>query len=374
MGINTYKCDVDFILKMTIFEPIMEKKVLICIYFMASVFALAMLLYAPKSYHISPAKMSTTATVAISGDMMQHLPQVTAARDENGVYDYRENFRYIEPLWREADFAIVNFETTVSADGNYSGYPRFSSPASIVKSLHESGVTLCALANNHCCDRNAEGIEATIATMDSIGVRHTGVYADTLSSRKITMLNKGHLRIALLNYTYGTNGIAPPNGCVVNLIDSTQMLDDIARARQEYIASHVVVFLHWGEEYERRGNKHQQKLAMWLREKGADVVVGSHPHVVQQIDTANRVVYSLGNLISNQQAEYTDSGITVLLTFEIGKAPTIDYTPHWCDKFAPTRQERYRILTPKDSVVIQSPYVLSRFRKAIKQAREAAGI
>lgn len=327
----------------------------------------------PHGGSVEQPDLATKVTLSFSGDIIQHRPQMTAAQTANGSYDFSGNFAHIDTVWRSVDFAIVNYETTVSVNGKHTGFPLFSAPDDVAKHLYNSGVRYLGLANNHCCDKGMAGIKKSLASFDSIGFRHTGLYADSASSTTILMLNKGIFRIALLNYTYSTNGIPIPRGARVNLIDTVKMLRDITRARADSAATHVVAFMHWGVEYQRKANAAQKQIGLWLRHNGVDVVVGSHPHVVQQIDTVNRIVYSLGNFISNQQDRYTDSGITVKLTFERSLPPVIEFIPHWCDKFAPTRAQKYRVLTERDTILINNAAILTKFKNALIEAREAVG-
>lgn len=286
-------------------------------------------------------------TITFSGDMMQHLPQVNAARVNNKTFDYSRNFAYIDTLWKRADFAIVNFETTISTDSIYSGYPLFHSPREFADAIYTAGVDVMALANNHCLDGSSKGVHYTIKTLHNIGFKTTGVYSDSLSACAITMLCKNKFRVALLNYTYGTNGLTAPKGVIVNLIDSVKIARDILRAKNDSLATHLIAFIHWGQEYQRKANREQIKLGLWCRKNGVDVVVGSHPHVVQNIDTTNRIVYSLGNFISNQQDKYTDEGMTLHLTLSSKKEPTMRFVHHRCERNNKVRKERYRVIPIK---------------------------
>lgn len=269
-------------------------------------------------------------TLVFSGDVMQHMPQVEAARETDGTYNYLPCFQYIRPLWESADFTVVNLETTLAEDGaRYSGYPCFASPKSLAAALKISGVDVAALANNHCCDRGAPGIRTTVETLDSLGLGHVGVYSDSSEvSKRPLMLTKGRYKVALLNYTYGTNGMPVPRGMVVNRMDTVVIAEQVAVARRDS-ATHVVVFLHWGEEYQRHPNREQRELAAWCQVQGMDVVVGSHPHVAQPIDTVAGVVWSLGNFVSNQRGRYQDGGLSVRITLLMDEKPKIEFIPHW---------------------------------------------
>ena len=299
-----------------------------------------------------PAKPpSEPLTIIFSGDFMQHMPQVRAARAEDGSFDYSPVFRSIGPYWKSADFAIVNLETTVSTNAKYSGYPMFRSPSQVAYALRDAGVDITVLANNHCVDGGESGVRATLHHLDSAGILHTGIRMKNTVSDSILVFGRDDYRVALLNYTYDTNGIPVPKNVSVNHIDTTLIKRDITLAHERN-SSHIIVFFHWGIEYSRHPNKEQRQIAAWCRANGVDIVIGSHPHVVQPIDTANRIVYSLGNLVSNQSQRYTDGGISVKVTLHGDSMVNIDYTPHWVDIYG---KDRYRILLPGDTVINNNP-------------------
>lgn len=296
--------------------------------------------------------------IVFSGDVMQHMPQVSAALHDS-TYNYDSCFEAISPLWREADWTVVNLETTLTDDGKYSGYPMFASPQSLARALRDAGVDLMALANNHCLDRGRRGVVTTLHTIDSLGIARVGVYTDSLESERGTMLVADNFRVAVLNYTYGTNGIRVPSGVVVNMIDTLLIERHIEAARKDS-ASHVIAFFHWGEEYQRSANGRQRELAAWCRSRGVDLVIGSHPHVVQQVDTAQRVVYSLGNFVSNQRKRYQDGGISVVVTlFGDGRQANIEVVPHWVYTPFEGGVRRYYVLPGGVESVKDSAYRLS---------------
>lgn len=259
-------------------------------------------------------------TLFFVGDVMQHAPQIEGARNTAGDYDYTSCFQYIRPYWAKADYVFANLETTLS-DRNFSGYPHFCAPWQLARDLQVCGVDFLTTNNNHSCDKGAKGIKKTLYFLDSLGIPHTGTFTDTTSWLKETPLyiRHGQFKIALLSYTYGTNGIPVTDGQVVSLIDTFTMKRQISKARLDS-ATNIIVFVHWGIEYANKQNAGQEKLAAFLHEQGADIVIGSHPHVVQpleyalrQQDTSGITVYSLGNFISNQRKRYTNGGIGVQL-------------------------------------------------------------
>lgn len=314
-------------------------------------------------------------TLVFSGDVMQHLPQVVAAQKADGTYDYSDCFRYIRPFWEEADWAIVNLETTLSRTGPYSGYPRFASPTALVGALKEAGVDVAVLANNHCCDRGLVGIRTTVRTVDSLGLRYGGVYVDSARAQKPLILSKKGFRVALLNATYGTNGLPVPKGTVVHGIDTVRMEREIRRARRDSAATHVLLFVHWGEEYQRKPNAAQREVAEWCRRKGVDAVIGSHPHVAQPVDTAARVVWSLGNFVSNQRNRYQDGGLNVRVRLAHGRRPEIEIMPHWV--WCPTEEGRRRYYVVPAYVsgreIGMDSLTNQAFRQAVEDNRTVAG-
>lgn len=289
-------------------------------------------------------RLPALVSVVFSGDFMQHYPQITAATSAD-TFNYDTQLRYIAPLWRSADFAIINLETTLTTDSaRYSGYPLFAAPTAIAPALARAGITHAALANNHCVDKGARGVHETLGALRGAKIGYTGMWEKS-SEVNILILEKDSVKIAILNYTYGTNGNIVPENVVVNLIDTAAIAVDILRAKAAG-ATNVVVFYHWGDEYIRSASSSQQALAMWSKARGADAVIGSHPHVVQGIDIKNRVVYSLGNFVSNQSKIHTDAGISVRLTFCRGVAqPRIEYLPHSVD-LKSAGAEKYTITPP----------------------------
>ena len=175
-------------------------------------------------------------------------------------------------------------------------------------------------ANNHAADRGKDGITGTITRLDSLEIPHTGTFFDQASKDTLhpLMISKSGTSIALLNYTYGTNGIKVPEPVIVNMLDKNLIARDIEKARSKQ-ADMIILFLHWGTEYDTIPSDTQTGLAEYFFSCGADLIIGSHPHVLQKMvwfrnDTADNdkaVVYSLGNFISNQRKPKTDGGSMV---------------------------------------------------------------
>lgn len=258
--------------------------------------------------------------IVAGGDFMQHSSQLEAARTPAGGYDYTPSLRYVAPLFRKADLAIINLETTLSSKGPYTGYPSFCSPMEVAVAIKQMGVDIVAMANNHCLDRGARGIGRTTAIIDSLGMKRVGVWVDNddYEKNRICYLNLCDISFAVVNYTYGLNGLSVPKPCVVGRLDTVAMAQDFALIRERNVDC-VVAIVHWGEEYQRSPNATQRSLEFFMRRQGVDIIIGSHPHVVQMAEcdsTRGVTLYSLGNFVSNQRKRYTDGGIIAMIDVE----------------------------------------------------------
>ncbi|MCC8437199.1 CapA family protein [Brevibacillus sp. M2.1A] len=261
------------------------------------------------------------------GDIMMHQEQLDAVWDPaTKSYDFKRFFPNVIPMFREADWVIGNLETTMSgSEAKYSGYPMFNSPESLAHALKEIGFTAVTTANNHSMDRKEQGVLQTIKYLDEAGLPHTGTFANPEDRDEPLLLTKDGFTLALLSYTYGTNGIAIPEGkpYLINLISPGLMKKDIARAREKG-ADLVAVALHFGNEYQRMPSPEQIKTAEQALTFGADIILGAHPHVVQPYEWKTvtledgsqhkgLITYSLGNFISAQRWDYKDVGAILKL-------------------------------------------------------------
>lgn len=255
------------------------------------------------------------------GDVMGHDGQLAAAYNaQTKQYEFDTCFSFIAPIIRSYDYAIANLEVTLNCTP-YSGYPSFSSPASLASAMVHSGVNCFVTANNHSADRGKKGVINTLDALDSIKVLSTGTFRTPQERTTLypLILEKNGIRIALLNCTYGLNGLPVPEGTAINLIDTTQIKQDIARAKSVN-AEYIIMFIHWGLEYQLAPNSEQIRIAEFLKNQGVHAVIGSHPHVVQRAEwnkTDNFfTVYSLGNFISNQRTQPRDGGMMIELQIE----------------------------------------------------------
>ncbi len=262
------------------------------------------------------------------GDIMGHGPQIKAAlNDSSKTYSYQDMFKHIKEEVSDADFTIANLEVTL-AGKPYQGYPQFSSPDALALACKTNGIDAFVMANNHSCDRGGDGIKRSIDVVEKLNLLHTGTFKNNKDrdSLNLLILTKNNIKVGILNYTYGTNGLPFPNPTYVNLIDTALMAKDILAA-QETDIDKLIVFTHWGKEYKEQPDNFQLNTARFLFSKKVDVVIGSHPHVLQKMiyvpkqesqDKINEsfIVYSLGNYVSNQRDRRKDGGCMVKITLE----------------------------------------------------------
>ena len=286
-----------------------------------------------------------TMSLLFIGDLMGHGPQIRSAYDaKTKTYDYDTVFSYLKNTMSEPDFTIANLEVTL-AGPVYKGYPQFSSPDALAEAGRNAGIDLFVTANNHCVDRRLQGLNRTIDVLDTLHILHTGTFknSEARDTTNLIILEKDSIKVGILNYTYGTNGIPVPKPAVVNLIDTAVMHADIDSCKKDSLDKLIIV-LHLGSEYQSHPNKVQKDLVSFLFEKGADIIIGSHPHVIQKMmylpgnDSIKEhfVAYSLGNFVSNQRKTKTDGGVMtrIVLKKENGKTfiDTSNYILTWVYK------------------------------------------
>jgi poly-gamma-glutamate synthesis protein (capsule biosynthesis protein) len=288
--------------------------------------------------------------LVFAGDIMGHDTQIASAlaTGEPG-YDYKPCFEYLRPYLQEADLVIGNLEVTFAGEP-YKGYPAFSSPDELAGALKWAGFDILVNANNHGLDRGQKGLVRTIEVLGEEGLVQTGTFADPESRASFypLVVEKKGIRIALLNYTYGTNGIKDRPPSIINRIDKEQIREDMQKAHTAQ-ADFILVTMHWGTEYQLIESPQQQELAEFLFDLGADAVIGSHPHVVQPIrgeGSGNLVVYSLGNLISNQRTRPRDGGILfeMVLSKESHEISSHAYLPVWVWKAKTKKGTRFTLV------------------------------
>lgn len=273
-------------------------------------------------------KTDTTFTLAAIGDIMCHNSQFKDAyNSETSTYDFSYVFDNISTYTKTADLCVGNLETTFAGEEKgYSGYPQFNTPDNLAYELKGIGLDVLTTAGNHALDTGYTGLSRTIDVLKDADISHLGTYQSQEEQDKVLIKFVKGLKIAFVNYTYGTNGIPVPKDKTycVNLINkeliSKQL--DVAKSQDPDI---IIACMHWGNEYQTKQNSTQMELADFLIQNGADIILGTHPHVLQPYEkrtvtlengsTRNGfVAYSLGNFISDQNAKYTRSSIILDLT------------------------------------------------------------
>ena len=322
---------------------------------------------------IKPKPEITEAKLIAVGDIMMHSTQTRSGYDaKSQTYNFDSFFTPVKNILSQGDWVIGNLETPLAGEdaGGYTGYPLFNAPAQLVDAAKKAGFNILTTANNHALDRGETGAIRTIANLSDRQIASTGTAGSTAAADRPLISTKNNISLAILAYTYGTNGIPIPKGkdYLVSLIDEKKIVKDIAKARKKG-ADVVAISLHFGEEYQRQPNTQQKQLVKNLLKAGADIILGSHPHVVQPYKIFKFpgkngkirkavAIYSMGNFISGQTKDYTDLGVIFQVnirkkfaekTTEITGIKTI---PTWVHRYSQNNQVKYRVL-PLETTVTQ---------------------
>ena len=316
-----------------------------------------------------PTKKSTTINMALTGDIMCHNTIYNDAfNKQSNTYDFSYIFDDIKYNIQTADIAIGNLETTFAGSSKgYSSYPTFNTPESLAYTLKKVGFDVLSTANNHCYDKGYSGIESTINYLDDADISHTGTFKSEEEQNKILVKNVKGIQIAFLSFTYGTNGITVPSdkSYSVNLIDKDLIKKQLDLAKKQN-PDMICVSMHWGIEYQTTPNSEQKDLADFLFKNGADIIIGNHPHVLQNFEKRKinlddgtskdgLVIYSLGNLLADQNKKYTrDSAImNVSVTKDENgkiKINTVKYTPIYIYKDTSKSTQKFKIINIQNAI------------------------
>lgn len=305
----------------------------------------------------------TTFTLTAIGDVMCHNTQYMDAYDsDTGTYDFSYVFDNISSYTKTANICIGNLETSFAGeDRGYSNYPTFNSPDSLADSLKSIGVDVLSTAGNHALDMGFSGLSRTIDVLDKADISHLGTYKTQEDQDKVLIKYVKGVKIAFIDYTYGTNGISVPSDkkFCINLIDKDLIKKHIETAKNQN-ADMIVACMHWGTEYQTKQNSEQEELADFLFQNGVNVIIGNHPHVIQPMekrtvtleDGSTRdgfVVYALGNFICDQNAVNTRDSI--ILNLKITKhtdgsitIDNYDYVPIYMYKDTSVSKHKMKIL------------------------------
>lgn len=326
-------------------------------------------------------------TINAVGDVMAHESQLKAQYNKStDTYSFDNNYKFVSKYMEKADLSIVNLETTFAGNSvPYSSYPAFNTPDTLADALKNAGVDVVSTINNHTFDKGDLGFERTLEVLKERNFDTVGTVLDN-NDKNYLIKNINNINLGIISFSYGElrnnskylNGIklSDKSKDKANIFDvnNTENAFNIISEKLNYIKETdiQVLIIHWGNEYQRVPNKFQSELAQMLCDNGVDIIIGSHPHVVQTVemltpsdksqisnnqlssntDITNKnpkqtlVIYSLGNFISNQREEilgtpYTEDGLMV--DIEITKNDTETYvsnvicTPTWVNKFTDTK-------------------------------------
>lgn len=318
-----------------------------------------------------PDKVIATASISSIGDILIHAPVFNSVLTSDGSYDFNPIFKHIGPYFAKYDYNVANLEVSLGGTENgrqYSGYPLFNCPDSIIDASKNMGVDMLLLSNNHTYDCGYEGFLRKIKIIEDAGLSYSGVASDS-SQKLYNIVEINGIKIGMINYTYETQsyneGSKAINGItldseVVNLVNTFNYdnLDVFYKDLEQKIAmmkkdgaEAIVVYPHWGTEYNLQGNEYQTQMAQKMCDLGVDVIIGGHPHVVEPVRTftseisGKRTVclYSMGNFISNQRRHLmnlstgnTEDGLIFVVNFEkygdsSVKVKSVEAIPTWVD-------------------------------------------
>jgi len=328
-------------------------------------------------------------SLLVSGDVLLHsgtwaTAEADAARLGQPGLDFRPMLADVAPVVRSADLAVCHLETPLAPpDGPYSSYPLFSVPPQVVPALRQTGYDACTTASNHSIDQGFDGLSRTLRALDRAGVPHDGTARTARAQRKPLILAANGVRVAVLSYTYGTNGIPLPEGkpWSVSPIDPERIMREAAAARRAG-ADVVAVALHFGTEYVTAPDAYQTDVVDQItRSPAIDLVYGHHAHVVQPVDRVHGtwVVYGLGNFVAQQESSrpYTYRGVSVRVQFierRSGQYAVRDvaYLPTMITGFDP-RNPRMRVLDVQAALAdpATGPALLRELRATLADVRSA---
>ena len=279
---------------------------------------------APSASAVStplPTPSVYSADLFMVGDCLMHLSVTNDGRQEDGKYDYSKQFAQIAAMAKNYDLRYYNQESILGGEElGYSGYPQFNTSDGVGETLIRDGFNMVSLANNHALDMGAAGIEHSMAFWRSHPeVCVSGTNLSEEERKKIPVICVNGITAAFLSWTYGTNGLNPPEGkeYLVNVYTGheQEMLEQVRSA--DKLADVVIIAMHWGVEYTLKQTAEQERLAQELSNAGADIIIGTHPHVIEPVTWIHGKTlcfYSLGNLISAQIDEATHIGMAAVVT------------------------------------------------------------
>jgi len=288
-------------------------------------------------------------SLVMVGDALIHDDIYLDAKDNNS-FNFTKMLEKIKPLVEKHDLAYYNQETILGGtEIGLSSYPAFNSPYEVGDAFIDAGFNLVSLATNHTLDRgekaivNSRNYWNSKATNSTDSVLAVGSYISNEERNEIQIRSKNNITYTMLNYTYGTNGIKVPNGkeYLVNIWPVTGNNPDTDTKYQNYKETVkndinivrdkvdlLIVAMHWGIEYQTNPNNYQKDMAKFLASLGVDIIIGTHPHVIQPIEWIDNtlVIYSLGNFISAHEVINIDNRVGLMSSITITKTVKKDST------------------------------------------------
>lgn len=264
----------------------------------------------------------TSVSLIMVGDMLMHTPVNETGVMEDGSIDFSHLFTYTEEMIQSADLALVNQEVILGGEElGISGYPAFNTYQELGDDLVEVGFDVVLHATNHALDKGKKGVLSCLLYWENTHpqIAVLGIQDTAEEQNEIYIYEENGIRLAILNYTYGTNGIPLPEDMpfAVNLMDQEQMKADIETAKE--LADFIVVCPHWGTEYVLEETDYQRNYAEFMLDCGVDLVIGTHPHVIEPVEMMEDenghqmlVYYSLGNYVNCTSSETEDIGQRML--------------------------------------------------------------
>ncbi len=307
------------------------------------------------------------ARILAVGDLLMHLPLVSTSQTGEDTWDFTPLFEPVRPWIEGADLAIANLETTLTGtDYPWSGYPSFNTPPEFARDIKQIGFDVVTHANNHSLDYSEFGLIQTSEALERAGLPHTGTNRTAEEREQILVAEvTPGIKMALLAYTYGTNGVPLPQPWSVNMLDPERIPADIRRARQLPDVDLVAVALHFGDEYAREPNEEQKRYVDLALNAGADIILGDHPHVIQRIewrqvtdefgrDLPRAVIFSEGNFISNQEGLYKEAGLMLLIDLvkenEVTMIEKLSFVPTWVHPYTVDGLKRFRVVAVEQAM------------------------
>lgn len=337
-----------------------------------------------------PAEKIATAAIGATGDILMHEKVIQSGYDKKSdSYTYDSMFEHFSKWVCQVDYAVANLEVTLCGEDNgysYSGYPRFNCPDSIVDALKNAGFDLLLTANNHSYDTGSKGFFRTQAVIAERGLPHIGS-RPAPEDKNYLVADVNGIQIGMINYTYNTgtksdgsvalngNKLSAENAQLINTFDYkrlpefyTQLENGIAAMRADG-AEVIVLYIHWGNEYQTTESKTQNQMAQAICNLGVDVIVGNHAHVPQPVELLTNendeskktlCLYSTGNAVSNIRKSSkcpinVEDGMLFTFTFAKYSDGTVllestRVIPTWVDRCAEGSRYQFKVLVMDDTL------------------------